>query len=290
MHMKTPGEKIFDALNCCFMIIISLFFLYPFIYEINLSLSTPAEASQLSLRLLPPDDATIQAYIDVLASPAFLTSVWNSVVRTVIGTILTVLFTFCGAYVLAKREMPLNRFFSLLILFTFFFSGGLIPSYMLIKELNLMGSVWALILPTLTSAWFLMITRNFIAAVPQSLEEAARIDGANILQIMFRVIFPGCKPIIAVISLWSFVSHWNSWYDAMLYTPGREQTTLALLLHRILVMNSSEDLATMATAVTTTPETSKAAIAVIAILPIILVYPLFQKYIIKGVNVGAVKG
>lgn len=289
MGLKTRGERIFDVFNCIFMILISCVFLYPFIYEINLSLSSMAEASKLSLRLFPPAEPTLKAYVDVFKSSAFTTSLTNSVIRTAIGTVLNVLFTFCGAYVLSKRDMPLNRFFSLFVLFTMFFSGGQIPAYLLIRDLGLMGSRWALILPTLTGAWFLLIARNFIASIPVSLEEAARIDGAGTLSVMFRIIFPVSKPIIAVIGLWSFVNHWNSWYDAMLYAPSKDKTVLALLLHRMLVQSSSEDLQSATSAVMVTPETTKAAIAVIALIPIIIMYPWFQKFIIKGVNVGAVK-
>ena len=197
-----------------------------------------------------------------------------------------------GGFVLAKKSLPGRRIITFFILFTMFFSGGLIPSYLLMKGLNLLGSRWALILPGLTSAWYLIIARNFISTIPDSLEEAAIIDGAGVLTILFKVIFPLSKPIISVIALWSAIGHWNAWFDAMIYTPSKDQLVLQLLLRRILVesdqtlMERSLKVSTAAT----TPNTIKAATVIVSVIPIACLYPFFQQYFVKGINVGAVKG
>lgn len=290
MIRKTLGERIFDVINTTFMVLLCVVFIYPLVYEINLSISDSAAAGALSLRLLPSFPVNFSAYEQIFSSKSFLISVVNTLYRTILGTSLTVMFTFFGAYVLSKRRMPLNKFFTLYILFTMFFSGGLIPTYLNMLDLGLHGTRWAWILPSLTSAWYLLIARNFIASIPESLEEAAVVDGAGVFTILFRIILPLSKPIIAVVALWSAVGHWNSWYDAMLYTGSRDKTVLALYLRRILVENSKEDLASLTQVVKSTPETLKAAIIVISIIPIACAYPLFQRYFVKGVHVGATKG
>ena len=289
VEKKTLGEHIFDVFNTALMIILCLVFIYPFIYEVNLSISDSATASRMSLRLLPSLPPEFTAYKEILTNPAFLLSVENTLIRTIGGTALTVLATFFGAWVLSKRRMPLNRLMTIMILFTMFFSGGLIPTYLNMKKLGLIGTRWALILPSLTSAWYLLIARNFISSLPASLEEAAVIDGAGVLDILFRIVMPLSKPVMAVIALWSSLGHWNSWYDAMLYAPSKKLTVLSLYLRRILVENSKDDITGLVENQRMTPETVKAAIIVVSVFPLVAAYPLFQRYFIKGVQVGAVK-
>jgi putative aldouronate transport system permease protein len=182
----------------------------------------------------------------------------------------------------------------MLILFTMFFGGGLIPSYLLMKNLNLLDSLWALILPSATSAWNLIIARNFISSLPESLEEAAYVDGAHPLTVIFKIMLPLSMPIIAVLALWSAVGHWNAWFDAMIYVRDRDKMVLQLILRQIIISNSNEmvgsgNLLNVTTA-ETTPETVKAATIIVTIAPIIFAYPFLQKYFVKGIMVGAIKG
>jgi putative aldouronate transport system permease protein len=181
----------------------------------------------------------------------------------------------------------------LFITFTMFFSGGLIPSYLNMRNLNLINSRWALILPGLTSAWNLIVARNFIASLPDSLEEAAFVDGAHPLTVVFTIMLPISMPIIAVLALWTAVGHWNAWFDANIYVRDPNKMVLQLTLRRILVEGSLDVMGgdvLNASSATTTPETVKAATIIVSIVPIILFYPFLQKHFVKGVMVGSIKG
>ena len=220
-----------------------------------------------------------------------MTAFLNSVKRVAIGTSLSVAVTLCGGYVLAKKSLPFRNVILVIVLIPMFFSGGLVPTYLLMKDLKLTGSFWALILPTLTSTWNMLIARNFLMTVPSSLEEAAVIDGADPMRILTKIYLPLSKPIIAVLALWSAIGHWNAWFDAMIYTPAKDQMVLAYLLRKILIDTDTKILSGLATSSSaTTPTTVKAATIVVAVIPITLLYPLLQKHFIKGINIGAVKG
>ena len=291
-EIRSRGEKIFDAFNVVLMFVLMFIFIYPFWDTLILSVSDASEANRMGFRFLPKWPLNFDAYQKVFAQKEFLTAALNSVWRTVIGTVCTTGFTFMGAFVLAKKTLPGRKAITIFITVTMFFGGGLVPTYLLMQNLGLHGSRWAWILPGLTSAWYLFIARNFLMGVSETIEEAARIDGANTFQVMGRIVFPMSKPVLAVIALWTAVGQWNSWYDAQLYTNKEELMVLQLLLRRILINNDPGILAgalTSSTAVTT-PETVKAATIIVTILPIVLTYPFFQKYFVKGVNIGSVKG
>jgi len=289
---KTAGEKIFDIFNIILMAVLFILFLYPFMDMFSLSFAQSNTANDLKLRFLPELPLSFSAYGEIAKNKHLFTAFGNTLFRTIVGASLTTFTTFCGAFVLAKKSLPFRKSITSVILFTMFFSGGLIPSYMLIRNLGLMGTRWALILPSLTSAWYLLITRNFIMTIPPSMEEAAIVDGAGIYTTMFKIIMPLCLPIIAVIVLWSSVSHWNAYFDAMIYTPANDKMVLQLLLRRILIENSRDVMGEimLVTTQSTTPETVKAATIIVSIIPILCVYPFLQKYFVKGIHIGAVKG
>jgi len=289
--IKSTGDRIFDAVNIFIMVLLFIIFVYPFWDTLLLSFSSSASATKRTLRILPDLPLVFESYRKIFTQSLFLTALKNSVRRTVIGTVLSVATTLCGGFVLAKRSLPFRRGITALIMFTMFFGGGLIPTYLLVKSLHLTGSFWALILPGLTSAWNIIIARNFLMTVPASMEEAAIIDGADPFRILTRIYVPLSKPIIAVLALWSAIGHWNAWFDAMIYTPGSDQMVLSYLLRKILVETDTKvfDALKQNTAAMT-PTTVKAATIVVAVVPIALLYPLFQKHFIKGINIGAVKG
>lgn len=291
-EIRSRGEKIFDIFNVILMLLLMIAFVYPFWDTLILSLSDASDANRMGLRLLPSFPINIDAYKKVFVQNQFLTAAFNSVWRTVIGTLATTFFTFCGAFVLAKKTLPFRRGITIFIAITMFFGGGLVPTYILMQKLHLFGSRWAWIIPGLTSAWYLFITRNFLISIPDTIEEAAMIDGAGTFTIMMRIILPMSKPVLAVIALWSAVGQWNSWYDAQLYTNKDELMVLQLLLRRILVNNEPGVLAgaLQHSSAMTTPETVKAATIIVTVLPIVCTYPFFQKYFVKGVNIGSVKG
>ena len=246
----------------------------------------------MGLKLFP-DNINIESYRQVFQSDLIFIGYGNTILRTVSGTLLSVMVTYFGAYALSKKELPFRNLLTLFVLITMFFNGGLIPTYLNIKRLGLMGSRLALILPLATNAWYLIIARNFIMSLPAELEDAAFIDGAKPFTMVFRVMFPLSMPILVVIALWTAVSHWNSWFDAMIYVRERNKMVLQLILRRILIENSDEMIKQVyvsGTSVPTTPETVKAATIAVSVAPILLMYPFLQKYFVKGVMIGSLKG
>lgn len=289
---KTTGDIIFDFFLYSFSAVLIFIFIYPIWDTLVISLSSPSFARKLGFRLFP-DIISLASYKVVFSDNIIAIGYINTIIRTVCGTCLAVLVTYCGGYALSKTSMPFRKSILLFILFTMFFSGGLIPSYLLIKKLGLIDSRLVLILPMTTSAWNLIIARNFIKTIPESIEESAFIDGAHPFKVVFRIMMPLSMPIIAVLALWTAVGHWNSWFDALIYIRSKEKIVLQLVLRRLLI-DKNEEL--MKNGVLTlmqddrSPETVKAATIIVSIAPIICFYPFLQKYFVKGVLVGSVKG
>lgn len=265
-------------------------FLYPVWETAVRSLSTPETADHPGLKLWPRA-FTFDAYKNVLENGDFLTGFKNSVFRTVVGSFLAVTITFCGGYALSRRDMPGKGFITFYVVLTMFISAGLIPTYLNIRNLGLINTVWVWILPGAVSAWNLTICRNFIAALPYELEESAMVDGAHPLTIVFRIVLPLSAPILAVLVLWTAVGQWNSWFDAMIYTPDNKLTVLQLVVRRMIVSSADESNAVLSAAQSeVTTSTIKCATIMVSTLPILCVYPFLQKYFAKGVMVGALKG
>ena len=265
-------------------------FLYPFWYSLVMSFSTPANASELGLKIFTWP-VSLEAYIKVFRSEVIYIGYINTIFRTVIGTALTLFVTYCGAYALKDKELPFRNTITLFVLFTMFFNGGLIAIYLNIKTLGLMGSRWALILPLTTSAWNLIVARNFMMALPKELEDAALVDGAHPLKMIFYIMLPLSGPILAVLALWTAVLHWNSWFDALLYVSDYSKMVLQLILRRILIEHQEEMMDSMVGSSTQiTGETVRAATIIVSIGPIIIMYPFLQKYFVKGILIGSLKG
>ncbi len=279
----------FDLFNTLFMIVLAIIFLYPFWYTLIMSFATPQYATSLGIKIFPPE-ITLDAYRSVLSDDNIWVAYANTLFRTIVGTILSVLVTYCAGYALSRKNLPFRGAITFLIIFTMLFSGGLIPTFLTIKSYGLVNSRWALILPMLTSAWNIIIARNYISGLPEELEEAALVDGAHPLKIAFQIMWPLSMPVISVLALWSAVGHWNSWFDALIYCSGDDKIVLQLLLRRLLIQTQAEDSIMQSTIAATTSDTIKCATIIVAILPIICVYPFVQKYFVKGVTIGAVKG
>lgn len=291
--VKKKRHKItwFDVLNTVLMILLSFIFLYPFWERLVLSFADNQYATSLGLKLFPPKiDLNSYKYVFEQGNigRAYLNTIW----RTVVGTVCSVFVTWCAGYTLAKKDLPGRSFFTLFIVFTMFFGGGMIPTYLTIKSYGLLNNRWVLVLPCLTSAWNILIARNYVAGLPKELEEAAVIDGAHPVQVAFRVIWPLSTPILAVLALWSAVGHWNSWFDAMIYMRGEKGEVLQIVLKRIMDSMEVKDSSSVfrLTSAMTTSEGVKSATLMVAIVPIICFYPFLQKYFMKGITVGAVKG
>lgn len=289
MVRKTHRDLPFTIVNYSLMVGLSFFTLYPFLFLVTSSLSgLDATVGGFSLW---PRSPTFDNYLRVTANPLVFSGYYNTLLRTVLGTSLSLMVTFMLAYPLSKKTFPLRNFWTSLIVFTMFFSGGLIPTYLLVKNLRLVDTVWALVLPELVSAYNLVIVRNYMQTIPASLEESAKIDGANDIVILFRIILPVCKPIIATIALWVAVWHWNAWFDCMIYITKAGGEVMQLVMRRIVMLGSNDQITQMlAEQDIATPEGLKAATILVATIPILCVYPFIQKYFVKGVMVGSLKG
>lgn len=292
-YNKSKLDLAFDISNYVLMVILAFLFIYPFWDTIILSLSTPENATKLGLRFYTWP-VILRSYGEVFSSKIIYLGYANTIFRTVIGTILTVFVSYCAAYALSKHDLPFRNLITLLVLFTMFFSGGLIATYLNIRWLGLMDTRWALILPSLTGAWYLIIARNFIMSLPKELEDAAMVDGCHPIKMVFYIMLPLSKPILAVLALWTAVMHWNSWFDALIYIRNQNKIVLQLALYRILQEQSEAEMNLMiqigATGETTTLQTVKAATIIVTIGPILLLYPFLQKYFVKGIMIGSLKG
>ncbi len=282
----------FNILNYAFMLLMSVTTLYPFVFLITSSLSG-LDMTLGGFSLLPRD-FTFTNYQKVFRNPAIATGYYNTILRTAIGTSLSLLVTFCLAWPLAKKAFPGRNAWTALIVFTMFFSGGMIPAYILVRQLHLIDTVWALVLPELVTAYNFVIVRNYMQTIPSSMEESAKMDGANDIVILFRIILPVCKPIIATIALWVAVWHWNAWFDSMIYVTKASGQVVQLVMRRIVLEGSDQLTQMMAEAqrqgMVIAPEGLKAATIMVTTIPILCVYPFIQKYFVKGVMMGSLKG
>lgn len=285
------GERIFSLFNTLFLAIFAFLALYPFVYTISMSLSTPAEAYRPGLHLYPRE-VSLEAYRMIIGNPDIYWGYFNTIFRTVVGTALTLLVTCLCAYPLSRRYMPYRRTTVVLIVFTMLFSGGVVPTYLLIKNLHLLDNRWVYILPLLMSGFNVIVVKNFFQQIPESYAEAAKMDGANEFRILFSVFIPLSKPVLATIAIWTAVMHWNMWFDAMIYITDEQKQVMQTFLRRVVIDNSVE-LASKGfvgeAAQTLTSDTIKAATVVITVFPMLIIYPFAQKYFIKGIQLGGVK-
>lgn len=289
---RTKGEKVFSVINGIFLVFISLLCLYPVLYVVFVSFSSPALYMGHSGLLFKPLGFSLASYKAVLKNPNIWSGYKNTLWIVLVGVVMNIFMTVLGAYFLSRKDVLFGRAVTLFILFTMYFSGGMIPRYLLMQGMNLVNTRWALVLPGLISTYNMIIMRTAFAGVPDSLEESAKLDGANHFTILFRIMIPLTMPTIAVLVLYYGVSHWNSWFDAMLFIRKRDLYPLQLILREILVMNDTASMThgdTMADAEMIS-QTVQYAVIVVATVPILLLYPFLQRYFVKGVMVGAVKG
>lgn len=272
----------------CFMIIcICIVFVAPFLYVVSISLTDPEVYVPFKLYLFP-EKLSLATYKYILSNSAFLTALKNTVFITLAGTVLDLTVTYTFAYVLTKKEMPLHKLFMGMVVFTLMFNAGIIPNYMLVKSLKLINSRWALILPVLTNAWSLIVAKSFIDAIPGEIEESAKIDGCNDIQIFLKMIIPLSKASIATLTLFFAVSHWNTYFNALIYLTDSKKRTLQVYVKSLLIDASTTGVGV--DVMNMPSETVRMATVILAMLPILIVYPFLQKYFVKGAMIGAVKG
>ena len=289
--MKHDGI-VFDILNIGLLVLLAGLMLYPFVNSIAVSFSSYLGYIQNPF-MVWPSDFSLEGFKFVFKNRLIINSYGNTIIVTFASTLIALFLTTFMAYPLSKNWLKGRAFFMNYVLFTMLFSGGIVPNYNLIRSLGLLDSIWALILPGCVSAYNVMLMKSFFSGLPESLEEAARIDGASDLQVLLRVVFPLSLPIFSTIALFVAVGYWNSYFSAVLYIRSTTKWTLQLVLREILMSADMSLLASGGNAaeVRATPvETLRYATMVVAIVPIMCVYPFLQKYFVKGVTLGAVKG
>ena len=289
---SSPGERVFTVFNYIFFTVLCLLMLYPFWHVMMLSFSSMAEALKGGI-FLWPRGFNLDTYRSVFKNPDIYTGFSTTLFVTAVGTVLGTLLTAMTAYPLSKSRLRGGKVLMLLVLFTMIFNAGMIPNYLLIRNLNLYDSRWALILPLLLSAYNCIIMKTFFLSIPDSLEESARIDGANDIRIFFSIIIPLSKATIASIALFTAVMYWNDYFSTVLYIKETDKWSLQAVLRNMLT-NTQQAMQSAGVNVraqtNTNAETIKAASIVVATVPILVVYPFAQKYFVKGVMIGGVKG
>lgn len=285
--------KPFDVFNILFMFFIIFVTAYPMYYVIIASFSDPGRLSRVSgLLWLPLEPFTLDAYKAVLNNEMILIGFKNTLFVMVMGLLVNLFMTIIGAYFLSVKGPKLNGLISFMIIFTMYFHGGMIPSYLNMKDLGLLNSLWSLILPGAITTTNLIITRTAFASIPESLKESATLDGAGHIQILTKIVLPLSKATLAVILLYYGVAHWNSWFSASIYLQDRNLYPLQLVIRNIL---KSTTLGSMGAGIAADEsaqyaELVKYALIVVTTTPILALYPYLQKYFVKGVMVGAIKG
>ena len=291
---QSKSDRIFDVVNITLLCLLLLTVIYPLIYVISCSFSDPLLVVQSKIKVLP-QKVTLVAYQRVFRNELVMSGYKNTFIYTILGTALNVAITTMTAYPLSRRDFAIRKPVTVLVTFTMLFSGGMIPTFLVVKNLKLIDTIWALLLPGAMSTWNMFIMKNYFqTSIPNELYEAARIDGADNFQILLKIVLPLSAPIIAVMVLYYGVAHWNSYFNALLYLRDRYRYPLQLVLRSFFNANdySEQGGAGGDSGMTAllVAETMKYALIVVASGPILCLYPFLQRFFVKGVMLGAIKG
>lgn len=287
---RTLRDHITDAVIALVLILLALSIIIPF--WILLVRSVNASVAGSSGMYLWPQNFTWNNYKMVAENRFVWLGYKNTIIRTVLGTVMSLMMTSIGAYCLSRKQFPMRTFWSMFVVITMFVGGGMIPSYLLINSLGLIDSMMALILPGLISTYNMVIMRNFFQQLPAEIEESGRIDGANNLVVLVRLIMPISKPVMATIAMWIAVGHWNAWFDCLIYIRSVEKFVVQIVLRRIVLEGTLQmmDSAQAQADYQLNPEGMKSAIIFFTTLPILAIYPFVQKYFTQGIMLGSLKG
>lgn len=290
------SDRVFDIVNVLFMVVMLIIFVWPLWFVVIASVSDPNEIWNGNVLLLPKG-FTMIAYEALADYSMIWTGYRNTIIYTVVGTLVNLVMTVCAAYPLSRKDFMPRNFFMIMFMITMYFGGGLIPTYLVVSNLNLINTPWAMIIPGACSIYNVIIMRTyFINSIPHSLQEAAELDGANAFQFLIKVVLPLSKPIIAVVALYYAVGHWNDFYTALLYINDQDLLPLQSFLRDILMsnkmsLNNMQGLdAAAAEAKMQLSQTLKYSVIIISTVPVLCVYPFIQKYFVKGIMIGSVKG
>lgn len=291
-NQRTTGEYVFDTFNVLLLIFICFITLYPIWYVIINSFNEGTDAMQGGI-FWWPREFTLENYITVFQNPGILKAFGITVAKTVVGTICHVFFTAMVAYAYSRKQLVGRKYYMFIGTITMFFSGGLIPTYLLLRDLGLLDTFWVYIFPVLFSFYDLIIFVSFFRGIPESLEEAARIDGANDFQIFIRIILPLSLPVLATIALFHGVYQWNDYFTGVIYINNPDLQPIQTFLYRVVAQSTSNQMLINApgsvVTSTVTSQSIKYATMVVTTLPIVIVYPFLQKYFVKGMLIGSIK-
>lgn len=290
--VATKKTTLFDYVNYTLLAIISLVCIFPFIYVFSVSFTDPKVYIPLKFYVFP-EKWSLSAYKYILSTNSFMNALKSTVFITLVGTVLNLIVSFSFAYALTKKSMPGRSIMLGAVIFTLVFNAGILPSYLLIKELGLLNSSWSLIWPSLTSAWSLLVIKSFLESLPPELEESARIDGCSEIGVFLRIIIPLSMPAIAAFTLFFAVSHWNTYFNALIYLSDSKKWTLQVLIKSLVIDSDSNGVGQAGAGGDdriVPQETIRMAAIMLAMAPILVVYPFLQKHFAKGVMLGSVKG
>ncbi len=290
---KTRGDRIFDVINTILLSLLALSFIYVLIFVLSASFSSPTAVYSGKV-ILWPVDWTLEGYERVFRESKVWVGYRNTAIYTLIGTLLSVALTTTAAYALSRKDLPGRGIITGLLVFTMFFGGGLIPTYLIVKDLGLLDSMWAVILPGCVSMSNIIIAKTFFSSsIPIELLEAAQLDGCSNRKYFFNIVIPLSQAIIAVLCLYYAVGYWNQYFSAMIYLKDREKYTLQLILREILIEAQASEAMTddlEAAQLQEVSEVLKYALIIVASVPMLVLYPFIQKYFVKGVMIGSLKG
>lgn len=292
VERRTVGERIFNFFNILFMLFIIVICVYPILYVIFASFSNSNLLMAHRGLLVKPLGFSFDAYGKIFENPMVYTGFVNTMFILIVGVIFNMVLTLVGGYFLSRENVKWKKPIMIMVVVTMYFNGGLVPTYLTVKGLGLENSLWSLILPTAVNTFNLIIMRTGFQSVPRELEEAARIDGAGHITILFKIFTPLIKPTLAVILLYYAVGHWNSWFNASIYLTDRELYPIQLVLREILIQNDTTSMTTGIASGETEAiaESIKYALIVVTTVPVLCIYPFLQRFFEKGVMVGSVKG
>lgn len=293
-YKEGPASKLFDVFNTIILVLIVFLVVYPLWNQLAISFNNNNVAASRNIYFYPKA-FTLTNYEFVFTNSSILEGARVSLLRVIIGTAGTLLCTGLLAYITTIRNFTGRKFMRRVFVITMYFSGGLIPTYLMMVQLKLINTFWVYIVPNLINAYFMLLIASFIQNIPESMFEAARMDGASELQIYFKTVLPICIPVFSAVAVYAAVGHWNAWFDCMIYNADGKWDTLQIILRRLLLEQEAfqkihNELIAASKFRNLTSEGLRAATTMIVTVPILCIYPFFQKYFISGITIGAVKG
>lgn len=289
IEQRDPARRFLTLVNYLIITLVALICLYPMIHVLAASFSDPVRLIRHRGILLWPVGFSTKGYQTVFHNPNVFSGYMNTLFYVMVGTAVNMFLTSLGAYALSRTDWPFRKFFVFLFVFTMYFNAGIIPTFMLVKSLHLLNTRWAIILPTAVSTWNLIVMRTAFAGVPNELQESAHLDGASDLRILYQIYIPVCKATMAVMLLFYAVEHWNEWFTSMIYLNKTHLYPLQIFVRDILLYDGAGGTTEDANAIYL-KELTKYAVIIVSIAPILVVYPFVQKFFVKGVMLGSVKG